>query len=54
MTESRIILKRKFLKKANEAVKIIEVNPVAGLTALNECVSLIKGIYESFEEEATK
>lgn len=54
MTESRTVLKRKFLKKANEAVKILEVNPVAGLTALNECVSLIKGIYQTFEEEATQ
>lgn len=54
MPESRTALKRKLLEKTNHAVKIIEVDPTNGLYTLNECVSLIKRIYESFEEEATQ
>lgn len=50
-TVSRTVLKRTLLEKTNHAVKIIEVDPVTGLLTLNECVSLIKQIYESFEEE---
>lgn len=52
MSESRNVLCRNLLQKTQESVKILGVNPGAGLLGLNECVSIIMKIYESFEEDA--
>lgn len=53
MTAPRTVLCRSLLEKTQKSVKILGVDPEQGLLGLNDCVSLIMQIYESFDDEAT-